>query len=263
MSKHCRFFSHNPLLNQQFTITRYQESQASIFTIFWYFFFYKEGNISTCYNYQKTSGYSLNHIDIGGILTRGKYATVTKLPFSQESSKILVSSLIESFNKLRNENLLGSILNEEFIRSTSVDLGKPGSNMDSQLLQLGSSWLIHCESTHGYHYHSFTADDPQLSYRKILFCCNTGFTLEFFEIDHKTEKLIDNMKGEKFIVSEPSIAELEFDGRIVHRFRPLNGGHLFAYSIHYKDLSDASDVAATQTHPVMNLSPTSQSIIFV
>ncbi|MCW7552381.1 hypothetical protein NX722_06920 [Endozoicomonas gorgoniicola] len=193
----------------------------------------------------------------------GKYARVTKLPVSPVASKVLVSSLIESFNELRNKGLLGSILNEEFIKSTSVRSDRNISNSDSRLLSLGSSWLLRCESAHGYHYHSFEADDPELSYRKVLFFCNAGFTLEFFEINHKTGKPIKNMGVEKFIASEPSIVELEFDGRIVHRFRPLQGGALFAYSIHLKDLSNDCNAAATQTHTVSGLPPETQSVIYV
>lgn len=61
---------------------------------------------------------------------------------------------------------------------------------------------------------------------------------------------------EKFVMEGPSFAELEFDGRMVHRFRPLKDGTLYAYSVHHKDISHDDHVTSRQTHAVKDTMPT-------
>ncbi|HEJ9146976.1 TPA: hypothetical protein SML79_000954 [Serratia marcescens] len=191
-------------------------------------------------------------------MVQGNYARVTKLPVTEQASKLLVYSLNMSFDKLREEGKLSSVLNEEFIKTTAIKNGIiVGKNSP---ISIGSTWLLKCEIDHQFHYHSFE-DDDYLSYRKVLFFSDAGFTLEFFSLDHSTGEMSNQL--EKFVVEKASIVELEFDGRIVHRFRPIEEGKLFAYSIHVKDLSADNDAAKTQTHEVLDTPPKEELLILV
>ncbi|MGV8001681.1 hypothetical protein QPK14_05920 [Photorhabdus temperata subsp. temperata] len=193
-------------------------------------------------------------------MIQGNYARVTKLPVTEQASKLLVYSLDMSFDKLREEGKLSSILNEEFIKTTTindeVNVGSEGYDPVS----IGSTWLLKCEKNHQFHYHTFE-DSDCLSYRKVLFFSDAGFTLEFFVLDHSTGEISNQL--EKFVIEKASIVELEFDGRIAHRFRPVEEGKLFAYSIHIKDLSTDNDVAKTQTHEVLDVPPQEEQLILV
>ncbi|ATZ10359.1 hypothetical protein [Erwinia amylovora] len=193
-------------------------------------------------------------------MIQGNYARVTKLPVTEQASKLLVYSLDMSFHKLREEGKLSSVLNEEFIKTTAIKNKISVGNEEYTPVSIGSTWLLKCEVDHQFHYHTFE-DDDFLSYRKVLFFSDAGFTLEFYSIDHSTGKMSNQL--EKFVVEKASVVELEFDGRIVHRFRPVKEGKLFAYSIHIKDLSAGNDAAKTQTHEVLNVPPQEEQLILV
>ena len=193
-------------------------------------------------------------------MIQGNYARVTKLPINEQASKLLVASLNTSFNALREDEKLSSVLNEEFIKIIAINDKVYAGIKEEEPVSIGSTWLLKCEKNHHFHYHTFD-DDDALSYRKVLFFSDGGFTLEFFCLDHSTGELSDYL--EKFVIEKASIVELEFDGRIVHRFRPIKDGKLFAYSIHIKDLSAESDAAKTQTHQVKNIPPQKEKRIVV
>lgn len=191
-------------------------------------------------------------------MIEGSYARVTKLPVSEAASKLLVLSFEASFDDLRSDNKLFSILNEEYIKTTNIHPTVKLNEGDMLPASIGSTWLLKCEEDHHFHYHTFETDDS-LSYRKLLFFSSGSFTLEFFHMDHTTGEASGQL--EKFFINSASIVELEFDGRIVHRFRPVDSEKLFAYSIHVKDVSTHSDVASTQTHPVIGKMPKTEKLI--
>ncbi|WP_241169984.1 hypothetical protein [Serratia marcescens] len=193
-------------------------------------------------------------------MIQGNYARVTKLPVTELASKLLVCSLDMSFDKFREEGKLSSVLNEEFIKTTAINSEVNVGAEEYSPIIIGSTWLLKCEVDHQFHYHTFEEDD-YLSYRKVLFFSDAGFTLEFFSLNHSTGEMSNRL--EKFVIEKASIVELEFDGRIVHRFRPAKEGKLFAYSIHIKDLSADNDAAKTQTHEVYNSPPQEEQIILV
>ncbi|HCR62524.1 MAG TPA: hypothetical protein DIW66_11565 [Serratia liquefaciens] len=193
-------------------------------------------------------------------MIQGNYARVTKLPVNEQASRLLVASLNTSFNTLREGEKLSSVLNEEFIKIIAINNKINVGMKEGDPVSIGSTWLLKCEKNHHFHYHTFD-DDDALSYRKVLFFSDGGFTLEFFCLNHSTGEVADYL--EKFVIEEASIVELEFDGRIVHRFRPVDEGKLFAYSIHIKDLSSENDAAKTQTHQVTDIPPQEEKRIVV
>ena len=75
--------------------------------------------------------------------------------------------------------------------------------------------------------------------RRLVIYANDGFILSYFDKDGDFR--------EELIAEGPTFAEMKFDGTTVHRFRPLNEGRFFAYSIHYKDLSDDEEALGKQT----------------
>lgn len=191
-------------------------------------------------------------------MIEGSYARVTKLPISEAASKLLVSSLEVGFDDLRRDNKLFTILNEEYIKTTTIHPNIKLNEGEMLPVSMGSTWLLKCEQDHHFHYHTFETGDC-LSYRKLLFFSSGSFTLEFFYMDHKTGEVSEQL--EKFFINSASIVELEFDGRIVHRFRPVDSEKLFAYSIHVKDVNTEHDVASTQTHPVIGVMPKKEKLI--
>ena len=115
-------------------------------------------------------------------------------------------------------------------------------------MSIGSGWALQCYATHGFHYHTFAANNDLLSFRRLLLFSDKGFTAEIYPLNFATGKASGPL--ERYRVTGPSLAELEFDGKLVHRFRPINGGVLFAYSMHAVDVNNDDAAAQTQTHPV-------------
>jgi hypothetical protein len=188
-------------------------------------------------------------------MATGRYATLTPLPFSAPAATEM-ERVFERILAIRaSQGRKGDILDESYAKvSDYIKLSEKLSNESEQLpLSLGSAWALECRANHGFHYHSYSTQDPSLSFRRLLFFSDQGFTAEFFPYDQALRQALGPL--ERFIMHGPSFAELEFDGRIVHRFRPLSNGRLFAYSIHHNDLSTDDHAASTQTHEVLDIEP--------
>ena len=120
--------------------------------------------------------------------------------------------------------------------------------MDITPSTLGSAWWLECYESHGFHYHTYAEDSLDLSFRRVLFMADKGLTIELYPVDLETSLPTGPM--ERYELDGPAFAELAFDGKIVHRFRPTNSGRLYAYSMHIRDVADDDHVAATQTHAI-------------
>lgn len=188
-------------------------------------------------------------------MATGRYATLSPLPISTstvQGMELVFKSLLQ---QRRREGRSGDILDESYAKVT--DHGSlPGVNFDSnqqQAVSMGSAWVLECRKNHGFHYHTFSDQDPALSFRRLLLVATRGLTAEIFPYDPQQHKAVGPL--ERFVMQGPAFAELEFDGRMVHRFRPINDGTLYAYSVHHRDVSSDDHVASTQTHPVNGVMP--------
>lgn len=188
-------------------------------------------------------------------MATGLYATVTRFPFLNDAADAMmrVGSLI--IDDMRNKQRLGEVLDEAYGKVTETDeineaehLRQRLANLKTTPSHLGSAWWLECYKTHGFHYHTFAEEGLDLSFRRVLFIADKGFTIELYPIDFETAAPTGPL--ERYELAGAAFAELAFDGRIVHRFRPTNGGKLYAYSMHARDVSDDDHAAATQTHPI-------------
>lgn len=180
----------------------------------------------------------------------GLYATLTPLPFSMTAATEMAKVLKSLLDLRRSEGRSGDVLYECYAKVADYE-ELPLSNQSekkSAPASLGSAWILECSSNHGFHYHTFSSEDPALSFRRLLFIANKGFTAEIVPFDPARNVVLGPL--EKYVMDGPSFAELEFDGRMVHRFRPLDKGSLFAYSVHYNDEFDNDHAARLQTHEV-------------
>jgi len=189
-------------------------------------------------------------------MASGLYASMTPLPFSSEAAAQLMSVFGSLIDLRRDQDRAGEVLDEIYAR---VGDGAPLYSENSRVKHrvdgsvTGSSWALQCFKTHGFHYHSYSDDEKLLSYRRLLLFSNRGFTAEIYPLDFAS--LQPSGPLEKFIFEGASMAELEFDGRMVHRFRPLGDGELYAYSVHCMDLSGTDHAAKRQTHAVAGEGP--------
>lgn len=185
-------------------------------------------------------------------MARGLYSVVTPLPFSKAAA-VEMSKVFRTLLNLRNQQgRAGEILDEVYAK---VGDYKPIQNINDLYFNInrGSSWALQCYKSHGFHFHTHSNNCSELSFRRLLMFSKSGFTIEIFPINFDELKPIGLL--EKYTINGPSLVELEFDGRMVHRFRPLDDGELFAYSIHIKDLSNDDKVASTQTHEYNDNAP--------
>ena len=172
------------------------------------------------------------------------YSTLTTFLGSGACARSCILYWSEYLETERQKNRVGEALGEFYHKLSqrdSEDKSSVISEKSDNKVNLGSIWLLECTNKHQFHYHTFEENNDYLSFRRILFYSETGFTVEIFP---------SSGRGclEKYIISGAGIAELVFDGKYVHRFRPVGEGRLFALSIHSQDLSTDNDVAKTQTH---------------
>ncbi len=192
-------------------------------------------------------------------MASGLYASMTPLPFSSNAASIFINVFQNIICLRTQEKRAGTVLDEiyarigEYIPISSLASENTSSPSSYRPLMFGSSWALQCFKTHEFHYHSYSKDEELLSFRRLLLFSDHGFTAEIYPLDF--EKNLPAGPLERFIFKEASLAELEFDGRMVHRFRPLNDGVLFAYSVHSKDLLNTDHAARTQTHQVTSDEP--------
>ena len=188
-------------------------------------------------------------------MKKPEYANITAFEISENIASSMSFMFADIFNQRELQGTMGTVLNEKYskvgVESKNYPFAITGNltlTESKQPLRLGSSWFLECFSNHGFHYHSFSEQEPELSFRRVLFFSDNGFTIELFPIDFITQNVSGHL--EKYVLSKPSFVELEFDGKLVHRFRPINQGRLFAYSVHVKDLSESEHAAKTQTHAI-------------
>jgi len=195
-------------------------------------------------------------------MSSGLYASLTPLPFSEQSAHEFISVFGALLSLRTREGRAGEVLDERYAKvgdnQPLTSAMQPGLSATDGVgsmrpIELGSAWVLQCYASHGFHYHSYSEDNELLSFRRLLLCADRGFTVEIYPLNFSTRNAAGPL--ELFVVNGAALAELEFDGRMVHRFRPLDGGLLYAYSMHALDLSGADDAAATQTFAVPGEGP--------
>ncbi len=190
---------------------------------------------------------------------KGLYATITRFPFSESAAVAMMEVGARFVDVLESKGTLGTVLNEAYGMTTdlgelnSFEEGDRSKSPHDSPIRIGSAWWLQCFENHEFHYHNFSSSNTYLSHRRILFFADKGFTIEVFPIDMTLMTATGPL--ELFELDGPAFAELEFDGRFVHRFRPLEQGNLYAYSVHIKDLSDETNAAEVQTHVVEGVFP--------
>ena len=180
-------------------------------------------------------------------MATGLYATLTPLPFSEAAAIQMAKSFSALLAERAAQGWAGSVLDETFAKVADY-AALPAKQTAPRPVTIGSGWALQCYATHGFHYHTFAANNELLSFRRLLLFSDKGFTAEIYPMNFTTGKAIGPL--ERYRVNGPSMSELEFDGKLVHRFRPINGGVLFAYSMHAVDVQNDDAAAQTQTHPV-------------
>lgn len=182
-------------------------------------------------------------------MSTGIYASVSRMPFPTEAIRALFPAFEQVLKFKQQQGRMGTILDEDYAKlDDELVLSFPshGPTRRKEATQ-GSTWLLECRKSHGFHYHTFDVADSMLSARRLIFFADMGFTLEFFS--YCAELRAPTGPLERFEVQGSSLTELAFDGRIVHRFRPTSG-RLFAISFHSRDIDSSAHAAATQTYPV-------------
>ena len=190
-------------------------------------------------------------------MATGLYATITPLPFSELAAVQMGKAFAALLAERAAQGRAGAVLDETFAKVadyTPLPATQPNSPATNRPLSLGSGWALQCFASHGFHYHTFAGDNDLLSFRRLLLFSDQGFTAEIYPLNFTTGQASGPL--ERYRLNGPAMAELEFDGKLVHRFRPINGGVLFAYSMHALDVHQDDAAAQTQTHPVGEYSGT-------
>ena len=184
-------------------------------------------------------------------MATGLYATLTPLPFSELAAVQMAKSFAALLAERAAQGRAGSVLDETFAKVADyapLPVARPQASVGNRPLSVGSGWALQCFAAHGFHYHTFAGDNDLLSFRRLLLFADQGFTAEIYPTNFATGKASGPL--ERYRLTGPSMAELEFDGKLAHRFRPINGGVLFAYSMHALDVHNDDAAAQTQTHSV-------------